>query len=136
MNEQNLVTQAQRTPEERKRIARMGGKRKAEVWVAAKQRQKDLCAIMQEKPIESDLLRTIDAILLNMTNAQLKGVAENEELPTYARRRARLLLQPDDKEAFEVSERLIDRVAGKPKQQVDAQLSAAQPVIVKDDGLD
>lgn len=135
-NEQNLRPQTTRTKEEQRRIAVMGGKASGVARRVKSERKKDLLATFGAEPITADKLREIDALLLNMTNEQLRKVAADERLQTFLRRRARLLLQPDDEKAFEVSERLIDRVAGKPKQQVDAQLSAAQPVVIKDDGLD
>ncbi len=136
MNEQNLTAKPIQSTEEAVRKGRAGGKASGAVRRANAERRKDLLATFGAEPITADKLREIDALLLNMTNDQLRKVAADERLQTFLRRRARLLLQPDDDKAFEVSERLIDRVAGKPKQQVDAQLSAAQPVIVKDDGLD
>lgn len=136
LNKQNLVSIGLRTTEKQRQITSAGGKASGIARRAKSERKKELLATFGAEPITAEKLREIDALLLNMTNEQLRKVAADERMQTFLRRRARLLLQPDDDKAFEVSERLIDRVAGKPKQQVDAQLSAVQPVVVKDDGLD
>lgn len=129
MNNQNLTATPIRSTEEAVNKGRAGGIASGKARRAKAQRMKDLFAAFGVEPIAAETIKQADAVLLAMTNEQLKAVAENAKMPTYMRRRARLLLQPDDDKAFDVSEKLIDRVAGKPKQQVEADVK--QPPILQ-----
>lgn len=129
MNNENLTAPPIRSTEEAVKKGKAGGIASGKVRREKAQRLKDLFSAFGVEPIASDTLKQADAILLAMTNEQLKAMAENVKMPTYMRRRARLLLQPDDEKAFDVSERMIDRVAGKPKQAIEADMK--QPPIVQ-----
>lgn len=72
-----------------------------------------------------------DAMLLMATRAELSDIAKNESLPADIRRRARMMMRQDDKEAVQMGETLRDRAFGKPKQiaEVDGNLQTEQTMI-------
>lgn len=83
-----------------------------------------------------DKVKEIDALLLAMNNEDLKKVAGDSSLPTYMRRRARMLMKDDDYAAVDMSEKMMDRAFGKPKQELDADLSGTGPIILMDNHIE
>lgn len=129
MNEQNL-TANNKTPSERRESARVAGIASGKARRAKRQRLDDLLAAFGVEPLTAAQAREIDTLLLAMNKQQLTETANNEELPTYMRRRARLLAGSDDEVAFEKSERMLDRAFGKPKQQVDMSAQVAPAITI------
>lgn len=130
MNEQNLQPTPIRSTEEAKRKGKAGGIASGKARRAKRQRLDDLLAAFGVEPLTAAQAREIDTLLLAMNKQQLTATANNEELPTYMRRRARLLAGSDDEVAFEKSDRMLDRAFGKPKQQVDMSAQVAPAITI------
>ena len=133
MNEQNLIPNSERTPSELKEQTRRAGIASGKARREKAQRIKDLLAAFDVEPIDPKLARDADSVLLAMTNRELKRIADDENAPTYMRRRARLLLQKDDEKAFDVSEKMLDRAFGKPKQALDMGIEQKPPITILPD---
>ncbi len=106
-----------------------------------KQRRADLMALFKVEPLSAELVRNAYSVLLAMNVKQLTELAKNENMPIFLRRKARLLLQQDDILASEVTETMLDRAFGKPKQALDMGIAQKPPitilpdeVIVEEDG--
>ncbi len=92
-----------------------------------KSRRDAILAAIKDQPLTADLAATTDALLLNATNAELKAISTNEDLPTDVRRRARLLLSKDDKLAMKTAEVMRNRAFGKPIQAVAVENTTPPP---------
>lgn len=66
-------------------------------------------------PITKDEAASIDRYLLCQTNNELQKIAERKDVPIIIQARAKQLV--DSKNAFDATEKLLDRAFGKPKQQ-------------------
>lgn len=129
MGENNLIPQSERTKEEQRVIARAGGIASGIARREKRDRVRTLMAAFNVEPLDAEIVRELDATLLAMTNSQLQKVAQNAGMPTYVKRRARLLMEGkrDDMDAFDIAERMLDRAFGKPKQAVDLGMAQAPP---------
>lgn len=104
---------------------------------SAKQRKQNndrlnvLKASFGVEPLTQQESDEYDRILLAMTLKQLKETAQRDDIPLALRNRARLLIG-EAMEAFNVDERMRDRVFGKPVQRVDANVQQAPPPTIAD----
>lgn len=118
-------------------IARAGGRASGVARREKKARREAILAILKAEPLSPEDEEDFSRRLLNATKDELLEIAKNEELPSYIRRRARLLVGNDDEKAVDMAERILDRAYGKPKQktELDASIKDLQPVVVADFGL-
>lgn len=123
MNNENLIPNSMRSPEQVRENQRRGGINSG----IARRRKAELQKALQYMPMDKATSTMIDAILLAMTAEQLVEFCNNPKMPAEARRRARLLSSKSDKEAVEMGERIRDRVFGKPIQTVESDMTP--PVI-------
>lgn len=98
-----------------------------------KQRRADLMALFKIEPLSAELVRNAYSVLLAMNVKQLTELAKNENMPIFLRRKARLLLQQDDILASEVTETMLDRAFGKPKQALDMGIAQKPPITILPD---
>lgn len=99
----------------------------AEAKRLKKSRREAILKAIKDQPLTADLAATTDALLLNATNAELKAISTNEDLPTDVRRRARLLLGNDDELAMKTAEVMRNRAFGKPIQAVAVENTTPPP---------
>lgn len=93
-------------------------------------------------PITKDEAASIDRYLLCQTNNELQKIAERKDVPIIIQARAKQLV--DSKNAFDATEKLLDRAFGKPKQQeehiiegtVDTAAVISYPDFIKSIGID
>lgn len=118
-------------------IARAGGRASGVARREKKARREAILAILKAEPLSPEDEEDFSRRLLNATKDELLEIAKNDELPSYIRRRARLLVGNDDEKAVDMAERILDRAYGKPKQktELDASIKDLQPVVVADFGL-
>lgn len=116
---------------------RIGGRASGEAKREKKARREVILGLFRSEPLSPEDDQLFSQLLLNATNDELREIATNNELPTYMRRRARLLVGQDDDKAVDMAERILDRAFGKPtqKQEVDAKFKDMQPVVVADFGI-
>lgn len=98
-----------------------------------KQRRADLMALFKVEPLSAELVRNAYSVLLAMNVKQLTELAKNENMPIFLRRKARLLLQQDDILASDVTETMLDRAFGKPKQALDMGIAQKPPITILPD---
>lgn len=105
------------------------GKKSGEVRRAKGERIAAILAAFSNKPLSSEEAELIDRHLLTMTDDELRRFASDENKPVEMRRRARMLLQPNDDVAFDAGERLRDRAFGKPRQKNEVSVTDAPPIV-------
>lgn len=129
----NLITQNMRSKKERTEISRKGGRASGE----ARRKKRDFREAFGIEPMTKDKVKEMDTLLLAMNEQQLREVADDKSLPVYMRRRARRLIQKDDDVAVMMSEAMMDRAFGKPKQEVEADVTNRGGIAVQviEDGL-
>lgn len=92
-------------------------------------------------PITKDEAASIDRYLLCQTSTELQKISERKDVPIIIQARAKQLA--DTKNAFDATEKLLDRSFGKPKQQeehsIDGIIAApviSYPELIKSMGID
>ena len=128
---ENLRPQNTRTKEEQREVARMGGKASA----AARKRTAELRAAFGVEPLTKEKMKEADAVLLAMNEEQLRKVAEDKHEAVYLRRRARVLMSQSDEKSVNIAECMLDRAFGKPRQEIEADLTTNGPVWLMDNHL-
>ena len=127
------MPQNKRSSEERAKVAKMGGQARAE----QRRRVRDFREAFGIEPMTKDKVKEMDTLLLAMNEQQLREVADDKSLPVYMRRRARRMIAKDDFSAVMMSEAMMDRAFGKPKQEVEADVTNRGGIAVQviEDGL-
>ncbi|MBR1564758.1 MAG: hypothetical protein IJ650_05365 [Paludibacteraceae bacterium] len=133
MNEENLITPSASQARE---FGRRGGIASGMARRRKAQRVADIIAAFGVEPITRELVKKSACLLLAMNEENLRGVARNEKMPVYMRTQASLLLSSDEETAFNVSERLLDRAFGKPRQYIDPELPQPPLIQVLDLGIE
>jgi len=80
-------------------------------------------SLVKAKPLSREELEKIDAALLTMTREELQGIINDASQPIIVQSRAQMILNP--KTSFDGTERMVDRLYGKPtqKQQVEGDMN-------------
>lgn len=124
---------AARTREQRVEGARKAGQASG----VARRKKRDFREAFGIEPMTKDKVKEMDTLLLAMNEQQLREVADDKSLPVYMRRRARRMIAKDDFSAVMMSEAMMDRAFGKPKQEVEADVTNRGGIAVQviEDGL-